>query len=55
MKKTVDDSPHELEEIDLTSIIQSYELREDANALIVEGQREIFNFLVFQSQLRRIR
>lgn len=53
MKKTVDDSPHELEEIDLTSIIQSYELREDANALIVEGQREIFNFLVFQSQLRR--
>ena len=53
MRKTVDDSPHEVEEVDLTSIIQSYELCEEVNALIVEGQREIFNFLVFQSQLRR--
>ena len=35
--------------------IENYKskLRESADTLIVEGQHEIFNFLVFQSQLKR--
>ena len=55
MKKNLNDSPHDLGEIDLTSTIENYKskLRESADTLIVEGQHEIFNFLVFQSQLKR--